>query len=262
VGSCAHSHGRGAVTWRPALTGVASLLALLTGCAVGGEVEGASLRPRAELAQEAEVAAENQAHPAPGRRGTTPPGPAARGRAGSGGKQAGAADPAASRTSTEATEATAPRDAADWDELAVLEDPAADHGDGPAYADLSRIALHESGGELAVTLTLAGTVPARLAVREVQGVGVDLFRSRSGESDYQVFLDGGRRGWRAFLQTPDGFVDFPGSFTVRGRALRVVVPWSSLGGRAEAEVSVFSDWSSGVGRLSADGTPRIPVSPG
>jgi hypothetical protein len=244
VGSCAHSHGRGAGTWHPALTGVVSLLVLLAGCAVGGDVEGASIRPQAELAREAEVAAGNQAHAAPGRRGRTPAGPAARGGAGAGGKQAGAADPAAPTT-----------------ELAALDDPAADHGNGPAYADLSRIVLHESGGDLAVVVTLAGVVPARLADREVQGVGIDLFRSR-GESDYQVLLNGGRHGWRAFLRTPDGFVDFPGTFTVHGRDLRVVVPWSSLGGRADAEVSVFSDWSSGVGRLSADGTPRVPLDPG
>jgi hypothetical protein len=249
------------VTWRPALTGVASLLVLLTGCAVGGEVEGASIRPRAELAQEAEVAAENQAHEAPGRRGTTPAGPAARAGAGhgSGGKQAGAADPAASTAG--AARAKSP-DAVAWAELAALDDPAGDHGNGPAYADLRQVGLYENGGELAVTVSLAGAVPARLADREVQGVGIDLFRSGSDESDYQVFLDGGGHGWRAFLRSPDGFVEFPGSFTVRGRDLRVVVPWSSLGGRADAEVSVFSDWSSGVGRLSADGTPRVPVSPG
>jgi hypothetical protein len=259
VGSCAHSHGRGAGTWHPALTGVVSLLVLLAGCAVGGDVEGASIRPQAELAQEAEVAAENQAHGAPGRRGKTPAGPAARGGAGAGGKQAGAADPAASATGPGRPETTG---GAVWDELAALDDPVSDHGHGPAYADLSRIVVHESGGDLAVVVTLGGVVPARLADREVQSVGIDLFRSRSGESDCQVLLNGGRHGWRAFLRTPDGFLAFPGFFTVHGRDLRVVVPWSSLGGRADAEVSVFSDWSSGVGRLSADGTPRALVSPG
>jgi hypothetical protein len=249
VGSCAHSHGRGAGTWCPALTGVVSLVVLLAGCTVGGDAEEAGIRPPAELAQEAEVAPENQAHKTPGRRGTTPAGPAARGGA--------AADPAASTTGTERT---APPGAGD--ELTTLVDPAADHGNGPAYADLVRVRLHESGGDLAVTVTLAGVVPPRLAAREVQGVGIDLFRSRSGESEYQVLLNGGRHGWRAFLRTPGGYAEFPGSFTVRDRDLRVVVPWSSLGGRAETEVSVFSDWSSGVGRLSADGTPRVSVSPG
>lgn len=244
MGSCAHSHGRGAGTWHPAPTGVVSLLVLLVllaGCAGAGDVEGGGTRPKAELAQEAEVAARNQAHAAPGRRGSTSAGPAA--------STTGPGRPETAGATT-------------WDELAALDDPAADHGRGPAYADLSRVGLHESGGDLAVVVTLAGVVPARLADREVHGVGVDLFRSRSGESDYQVLLDGGRHGWRAFLRTPDGFVEFPGSFTVHGRDLRVVVPWSSVGGRADVEVSVFSDWSSGVGRLSADGTPRALVSPG
>jgi len=103
----------------------------------------------------------------------------------------------------------------------------------------------------------AATVPGALADREVEGVGIDLFRSSSDESDYQVFLDGGRHGWRAFLQTPDGFVDFPGTFTVRGRTLQVAVPWSAVGGREDAEASVFVDWASGVGRLSTDGTTRV-----
>ena len=72
-----------------------------------------------------------------------------------------------------------------------------------------------------------------------------------------MFLDGGRHGWRAFLQTPDGFVDYPGTFAVEGRTLRVAVPWHAVGGRQETEASVFVDWSSGVGRLSTDGTARV-----
>ena len=49
---------------------------------------------------------------------------------------------------------------------------------------------------------------------------------------------------------------------VSGRTLTAVVPWVSLGGREDASVSAFADWSSGVGRLSADGVPRTDMSVG
>jgi hypothetical protein len=145
--------------------------------------------------------------------------------------------------------------------LSRLDDPRADHGAGPGYADLVEVGFSEHDDVLAATVTVGAAVPGRLADREVQGIGIDVFRSSAGESDYQVFLDGGRHGWRAFLQTPDGFVRFPGHFGLSGRTLRVTVPWEALGGREDAEVSVFADWSSGVEKLSSDGTSRIDLLP-
>jgi len=61
------------------------------------------------------------------------------------------------------------------------------------------------------------------------------------------------------IGTPDGFVDYPGTFAVEGRTLRVAVPWRAVGGRQQTEASVFVDWSSGVGRLSTDGTTRVAL---
>ena len=178
------------------------------------------------------------------------------GGGGAGAEYAGASDGSGSQKAGPET-ARAARPEAPWTELVSLGDPAADHGSGPAYADLARIEFSERGDELAIAVTLRAVVPGTMAEREVQGVGIDLFRSSGEESDYQVFLDGGRHGWRAFLQTPDGFVDYPGTFAVEGRTLRAVVPWHAVGGREEAEASVFVDWSSGVGRLSTDGTTRV-----
>jgi hypothetical protein len=238
---------------------------LLTGCAVGGEVPGtASPEPRADLAEKAEVAAENLAEEAPARAS----GRRAQRRSESAGDKGAASGAAASRAggssaattdlaSTSTTGSTG--DTSSWRELVSLEDPVADHGEGPRYADLARLDFRERGDRLSLTVTLAGVVPAALADREVQGVGIDLFRSSSDESDYQVFLDGGRHGWRAFLQTPGGFVDFPGTFAVDGRTLSIVVPWSAVGGRDGADVSAFVDWSSGVDRLSTDGTLRVDL---
>ncbi len=263
MGSCAHSQGRGVVQRRSALTGVITGMLLLAGCAVGAAETGdASPEPRADLAREAETIAGSLARANPEQRA----------RAGSRGDRPGAADHARpARTAqhggpidTRATgrpsggTATGPEP---WVELASLDDPSADHGNGPGYADLTGVSFSEHDGTLAATVTVGGALPGRLAAREVQGIGIDLFRSSSDESDYQVFLDGGRHGWRAFLQTPDGFVRFPGYFGLSGRTLRVSVPWDALGGREDAEVSVFADWSSGVEGLSSDGTPRFDLLP-
>ncbi len=269
MGSCAHSHGRSAAIRRSALSGVVTVLVLLSGCAVGGdEVAGASPEPRAELAEKAEVAAENAGRPTPGREqgrrerparnaeaANAKAGAKAGAGAGGGAEYAGVSDGSGSQAAGRETSTGRPE--APWTELVSLDDAAADHGSGPAYADLARIEFSERGDELAIAVTVRAVVPGTLADREVQGLGIDLFRSSGEESDYQVFLDGGGHGWRAFLQTPDGFVDFPGTFAVEGRTLRVVVPWHAVGGREEAEASVFVDWSSGVGRLSTDGTTRV-----
>ena len=244
---------------------VAIASVLLAGCAVGGaEVEGASLEPRAALAAKAELAARNlarathdkAAHGRAGRAGRggseAAPGPGGA----EGGKVAGMADTAAR------AEGSSPRaTAGSWTVLTSYEDPVADHGSGPRYADLTAVDLGEDDGMLEASVTLGSVVPGALADREVERVGIDLFRSRSDESDYQVLLDGGRHGWRAFLQTPSGFVRFPGSFSLSGRTFRVAVPWDAVGGRENAEFSVFVDWSAGVGRLSSDGTPRLDLLP-
>jgi hypothetical protein len=78
------------------------------------------------------------------------------------------------------------------------------------------------------------------------GIGVDLYRTvTQGESDYQLFADGGPDGWFAYLQTPKGFVRYPGSFALSGARLVLTVPWSSLGGRRSGRFSAFVDWTQG-----------------
>ncbi len=243
---------------------------LLAGCAVGGKVEGASPEPRNELARTAEIAAANRSQmPA----GDHAPDSSLReagvgsGGVGSGGKSAGGAEtstPPKRARGNRQSGATRPgggTSSADGEKLASLDDPVDDHGDGPGYADLTEVRYSEREGLLATTITVASVIPGKLANREVQGVGIDFFRSSSDESDYQVFLDGGVDGWRAFLQTPDGFVEFPGTFAVRGRTFEVAVPWTAIGGREDAKASAFIDWSTGVGRLSTDGTLRVRLQP-
>ncbi|HEX4977651.1 MAG TPA: hypothetical protein VFV40_07265 [Nocardioides sp.] len=146
-----------------------------------------------------------------------------------------------------------------WSPLLRVVDPAGDQNGAPGHADVMDLTLEEGGGQLRVSVRLGSTVPGRLADREVQGVGVDLFRGRSQESDYQLFLDGGAQGWRGFLQTRRGFVPYPGTVAVRGDVLTTTVPWTSLGGRVDAEVSAFVDWSDGTGRTGWDRVQRTTL---
>jgi hypothetical protein len=216
--------------------------------------QGASPTPRADLAGQAEVAAENLAKAAQGKgherrgrkEGTADRGRDAKPRSGSVERHGsdGSGDPVA---------------AASWTPLRTVADGRGDQGAGPAYADLVAMRLADDGQNLRVTLDLAGTVPGLLADREVQGVGLDLFRTSAEESDFQVYLDGGAHGWRGFLQTPRGFVRYPGTLTVRGGTLTTVLPWRSLGGRAEAQVSAFTDWADGSGRSGSDTVDRGPM---
>ena len=148
---------------------------------------------------------------------------------------------------------------ASWSPLLTVADAATDQGGAPAYADVLALVLEDDGRRLRVTLRLGEVVPGRLGDREVEGVGVDLFRGDPQESDYQLFLDGGGHGWRGFLQTPRGFVAYPGSVAVRGAVLTTTVPWGALGGRRAGEVSAFVDWSDGTGRTGADQVERVSL---
>jgi hypothetical protein len=135
-----------------------------------------------------------------------------------------------------------------------------DHGSGPRYADLSAFALQGSTRRLRIFVGFEGTVPDRLAEREVMGIGVDLFLQDTAESDYQVFLDGGSDGWVAYLQTPDGFIDFPGTFYKAEDGFVVTLPWSSLGDMRRGFVSGFADHSSASSTPAGSSEDFVPES--
>jgi len=246
----------------------------LAGCAVGGSAtgQGHPTSPRADLAAEAEVAARNLERATDGRqaerRNRDDRGPGRSGSAGpvGGSRSSAEAGPRAGSGSGPAavggpTDEGSSRVPASWSPLLTLADPAADQGGAPGYADIVRLTLEDDGRHLRVTLRLGEVIPGRLDDREVEGVGVDLFRADAQESDYQLFLDGGGHGWRGFLQTPRGFVAYPGAVAVRGEVLTTTVPWAALGGRRDGEVSAFVDWSDGTGRTGSDQVERGRLRP-
>ena len=248
--------GRGAGPRRPALLAFLPAAALaLTGCAVGAEdpTEGA---PPTRLSSDAKVGEKN--------RRTRPVGVSERPRRdserASSGRTAGrdATEPDAPAGDATPVSDEDPPARARWSRVVATADPAADHGRGPTYADLRGLDLSERDDRLRITLTLDGVAPARLAVREVQGVGIDFFTTGGKESDHQVVLDGGDHGWRGYLQTPDGFVRFPGTLELDGPVVTVTLPWDAVGGR-RGTVSAFVDWSAGTSMLSTDGTEKLPL---
>ena len=143
--------------------------------------------------------------------------------------------------------------------IAGVADPGGDaSGQSPAYADIRQLLIESDGTDARVTVAVAGDIPDALTEGEVQGIGVDFYRTDGTESDYQLFVDGDDGGWRAFLQTPDGIVQYPGSFGVGGRVFVFELPWSSLGGRKAADVDLFIDWSKRKSPLNDSGNDRAP----
>ena len=242
---------------------LAALLLLGGGCAVGGgDREKASREPRPELAEKAApldpaltpttsagastVATTTTSRGATGGRATTT---SVAGSAGGGG----------ATTTAAPGNASAPPGTRS---LATVEDGTGDSGIGtPAYSDFVAIAFGEThdGRDLQVIVDVAAAFPSPLGEREVIGIGVDVFRTNpSGESDYQLFADGGADGWRAFLQTPDGFVEYPGTFSMGGARLVFQVPWTSVGGRRGFATAAFADWSDAAQTLTRDGQDAAP----
>lgn len=128
--------------------------------------------------------------------------------------------------------------------VATSSDPRGDHGaEGPGYADLVQLTVERGIRTMRFTVEVGGAVPATLAAGEVQGVGVDLFRGIGLESAYQVFVDGGSDGWRAYFQRGSDFVQYPGTFRLGGSRLELVVPLSAFADGDPERASAFADWS-------------------
>ena len=140
--------------------------------------------------------------------------------------------------------------------VASLTDASGDQGlGGPAYGDLRSVVLATDGPDLRVTVTLGAPLPSRAKARESLGIGVDLYRQPTqSESDYQLFADGEPDGWFAYLQTPRGFVRYPGTFGLAGAQIVFTVPWASVGARTSGAFSAFVDWTQG-GHAGLTGNP-------
>lgn len=143
--------------------------------------------------------------------------------------------------------------------LLAVADRTGDHGvQGPAWVDLTAVELVEIGNDLRVTLRFAGDVPAAPPSDEVPLLGVDI-----GDEGYQLFVDGGgpTGEWAAYLDTPDGFVSFPGTFRIAGRAIVLELGFNHLGSPTRAPVRVFVEWSADSLVLNPTSEDRLDGEP-
>ena len=127
----------------------------------------------------------------------------------------------------------------------------------PAYADAMSVEIESDGSSARIIVAMAGSLPDEMTRGEIEGVGVDLFRE---SGDYQVFASGEPGGWYGYLYTPDGFVEYEGTFGVAGRTIVFTVPWSALGGDDPGTFSAFVDWTgppeNGTNDFSQDVAPE------
>lgn len=143
--------------------------------------------------------------------------------------------------------------------LALQHDAAADAGlQAPAYVDLVGVELVDLGGVLRATVTVAGPIPRALEESQAAGIGLDLFAGAGRESDYQIFLEGAADGWFAYLEGPNGLMQFAGTFELDADRFVVEVPWKSLGNQRAGELSVFADWSSARLTLAVSSEDHAP----
>lgn len=233
---------------------------LLGGCAVGPDY---SAEPRDDLAATADVQQSPARHHQAKGKHHRPHKGRSQQAAPSGDPSTASAAPGGGggQNGSGSTATAAPPPAPGWARAASYTDRTGDLGltGGPSYADLTGVAVDDNGSRVRFTVTVAGRLPASLPNGEVEGIGLDLFRSGRTESDYQLFLDCGD-DWRAFLQTPRGFVAFPGTMTVGDRTLTVEVPWSSIGGRGSFGLGLFADWSREGGLVNESSQDSAPDS--
>lgn len=143
--------------------------------------------------------------------------------------------------------------------LLSVGDRASDHGpEGPDWTDLTAVELAELGNDLRVTLQFAGALPSTPAEGEVPLIGVDI---GTGDDGYQLFIEGGGQSWEAYLQTPQGFVEYPGTFRLGGRSIVLQVPFNAVGSPTRAPVTVFVEWSRDRLVLNATSQDRLDGEP-
>jgi hypothetical protein len=144
--------------------------------------------------------------------------------------------------------------------VASTSDGARDAGAAtPGYGDITGVTIEDDGTRARVTMTFAGAVPLTLPSNETEGVGVDFFRDvTKTESDYQLFADGEPDGWYAYLQTPKGFVKYPGTFGIGGNRIVFKVPWSALGPARSGRFSAFADWTRATSPVNLSGEDHAP----
>jgi hypothetical protein len=146
-----------------------------------------------------------------------------------------------------------------WRVVQTVLDATGDAGlQAPAYADMTAVTLEDDGVSARLTVTVAGSLPSRVASDEVMGIGVDIYKADTAEGDYDLFADGEPDGWFGYLQVGQTTVRYPGTLAVGGAKVAFVVPWSALGSMRAGRISAFVDWSKKSTLISRSSSDRAP----
>lgn len=258
VGACAAPQPAASPTLHPSLGEPAEAI---PGDPTAGAGASGEQTPRQGASAEApppSVDVERPGSPAPDTTGAEDPGPAGSAPPAGTGAPGTSPEPDPEPTPEDSQPAAPPRS---FRLVGSFEDASGDHGlEGPGYADIRRVTIEDDGESARIRVRVGGELPTPPADGEVIGVGVNLLRQDSGESRYQLFADGGSDGWVAFLQTPDGFVAYPGEFRVGGDLVEFVIPWGALGSPSNGPFSAFLDWSRERPVVNAAAEDRAPGS--
>jgi hypothetical protein len=232
----------------------------LTGCVSGSKDEGAGTPQRALAVRPSSLAPVPTDTVAPSASSSAP----ASGSARPGASHGSSGGPSAAASASAAGGGPAPSGGgapeAPYHQVGGTTDRGNDAGAStPAYADAVAVTVEDNGPNARITVSMRGDVPARVPSGETIGLGVDFYRSRTQlESDYQVFADGEPDGWYAYLETPHGFVKYPGTFGLGGRRVVFTVPWTSLGGPSAGFFSAFVDWTRNATPANLAGEDHAP----
>jgi hypothetical protein len=143
--------------------------------------------------------------------------------------------------------------------VAASRTDAASDSSGPAYTDVARVVIESDGARARISVTMHAAIRDPMPSGEQMAIGVDLYRTTSqAESDYQVYASGTPDGWVAFLDTPSGFVRYPGEFGIGGSTFVFTVPWSALGGITRGSAAAFMDWDRKGIVLNETAHDRLP----
>lgn len=172
------------------------------------------------------------------------------------GKPADSASPVTDETPSPGSTGSARR----FRTIGSVDDRRGDAGtDARGYNDLVGVRIQDNGQEARLLVRLGADVPDRMPDGEQMGIGIDVYEEPGAEdSTFQVFAAGTSEGWQAFFETPNGFVEFPGTFGIGDDILQFVIPWEAFDDIRGSRFATFLDWDRQTLSVGIAGQDRAP----
>lgn len=141
---------------------------------------------------------------------------------------------------------------------AVTERPgdATSSGDVEGYPELTEATLTGSEQAVSVDLGFAAEVPQRTPSATQMLIALSII-DREG-ARYVLNAMGTEEGWSTVVLTSEGRAEFPGDFAIGRRTVRVVVPWSELGGPRPFRWIASASWTGDPSKGTSYAFDSIP----